>query len=879
MMIKNQKKILNIFLVLFLGVGIFFLVPTAHATVGDWAGEILGGLIGWIIGALGIILSLVIQALVSVAQYSNFIGSEAVKNGWVIVRDVCNMFFVLILLIIAFATILKLEGYDYKKWLPKLILMAILINFSKTICGLLIDVAQIVMMTFVNAFKDIAAGNLVTNLGLKEVITLANNNADIGFWAIVGAYVLGLVYVLISLVVVVTMLAMLVMRIVMIWIYIVLSPAAYLMSAFPGGQKYASQWWSEFIKNLIVGPVLAFFIWLSFVSLQTSDIGSDFKINKTDTKKTAQEVGLDTTKEDGEGLGATQASTPDVFIRFIIAIGMLIGGLKISQEIGGAAGGIAGKGMAAVQKGQAFAGTMAVGAALLPWKGARMAASYGTDKLHQKTGTDLNLQRAWGVMQAKRKEHKAKRYGEGVIAAREAQERGGRMHGILAMTGNPADSWEQMTSWKGFTKRLKGGERMKELRDRGATQLDTAKQDKTKYEFEEKWANSNKFERKTMMDDNETGISLAKADIKTYETRNSAIDKELKMENKKAPSFRDTKKIKDLELEKSGNEAHLSDLKTQAEEFRAQKEVIDGAKAGNRINKVYTDEEKAKISKAKEDATARVIKSQQKIDRNVPEYAFEARATEQKLVSQEASKLKDITDSAELFRILQDAIRSHDTTMVKAITLKMTKDGNDNEFTTPLMGDSGYIGLQGLMRQFSTKGSENYAGFSEQEAFSLGSQIAELNKATKHWAATAAYKMDNGEWKEMGDREHNETMMFESGKRQQEACIREDNRLAYGTHDKDGKFHINAGGIMKLQSMNNKDGHGRMSTMNESAARYCYEAIMENPKLKAYFETKTEGADKTLIAVLQQRLGALAQKETGDFHPRYDFVIKELGIH
>ncbi len=355
---KNKKKVFISLLALFLGAGVFFLVAPANATLGDSVGSLLGSLIGWIIGALGVILVLVMQALVAVAQYSNFISSPAIMNGWKIVRDVCNMFFVLILLIIAFATILKIENYSYKKWLPKLILMAILINFSKTICGLLIDVAQVVMLTFVNAFKDMAAGNLVTNLGVADILTLADNSADVGFWAIVGAYVLGLIYVLIALVVVTTMLAMLVMRIIMIWIYVVLSPAAYLMSAFPGGQKYASQWWTEFSKNLIVGPVLAFFIWLSFVSLQTQDMKKDFPVDNLNTSQIAAQAGISGQEDtkSASAIGATNASTPDVFIRFIIAIGMLIGGLKISQEIGGAAGGIAGKGMAKISSGAAFAG-------------------------------------------------------------------------------------------------------------------------------------------------------------------------------------------------------------------------------------------------------------------------------------------------------------------------------------------------------------------------------------------------------------------------------------------------------------------------------------------------------------------------------------------
>ncbi len=352
---KKKKKIFPYLLTIFLGVGIFLLAPSAHA---NWPADIIGGLIGMIIGAVGLILILVMKALVAVAQYNSFIASAAVDNGWTIVRDVCNMFFVLILLIIAFATILKIEQYNYKKWLPKLILMAILINFSKTICGLLIDFAQVVMLTFVNAFKDVAAGNLVENLGITKILTLAKNSDKVGFWEIIGAYVLGLLYIIIALVVIVTMLAMLVMRIVMIWIYIVLSPAAYLLSAFPGGQTYAKQWWSEFSKNLIVGPVLAFFIWLSFVSLQ-APISEAFPVTG-DIKTEAEEAGIST--ESTGNTGATEASSPEVFIKFVIAIGMLIGGLKISQEIGGAAGSIAGKGMSKINKGAVFAGGLATGA-------------------------------------------------------------------------------------------------------------------------------------------------------------------------------------------------------------------------------------------------------------------------------------------------------------------------------------------------------------------------------------------------------------------------------------------------------------------------------------------------------------------------------------
>lgn len=348
------------YLWLLLIVGASFLIaePAAASWFGNKAGEVVGSIIGIFIWALGGMLILVIKGLILIASYQQFIGAQAVLEGWVIVRDIANMFFVVILLVIAFSTILHIENYSYKKWLPKLILMAILINFSKTICGLMIDVAQVVMLTFVNAFKDVAGGNMVDMLGIKDIVTM-EGEANGGFVNIVGAYILGLVYLIIALVVITTMMMILAMRIVMIWIYVVLSPLAYLLSAFPGGAQYASKWWKDFTQNLIVGPVLAFFIWLSFAALQT---GTDLQIvataNETDISSEMQVVGSGSSQTNYPLL-ETKASTPGALIKFVIGIGMLIGGLKIAQEIGGAAGSIAGKGMGNLSK----LGAMGAGAA------------------------------------------------------------------------------------------------------------------------------------------------------------------------------------------------------------------------------------------------------------------------------------------------------------------------------------------------------------------------------------------------------------------------------------------------------------------------------------------------------------------------------------
>lgn len=340
--IFSSKKFLLFFLLFAVS---FLLFPSPLQA--NWALTVIGGLLGAIISGIGYLLVMAIYGLSSIAQYAYFLDSGAVSYGWVVVRDLCNMFFVVILLIIAFGTMLNLQEYNYKKLLPKLILMAILINFSKTICGILIDISQIVMLTFVASFADISSATLFSVLGITDILQLNKTaSKDAGFWTVIGAYLLGLFYVIIALIVIITMIVMLAMRIVMIWIYVVLSPLAYLLNAFPGGKKYHSQWWSEFIKNLIVGPVLAFFLWLSLAGLQAdSKRAEDSKINEI----AKQEFGKITGDSDDMS-GVTKATTPDGIIKFVIAIGMLVGGLKITSSIGGAAGSIAGKGMNSVNK-------------------------------------------------------------------------------------------------------------------------------------------------------------------------------------------------------------------------------------------------------------------------------------------------------------------------------------------------------------------------------------------------------------------------------------------------------------------------------------------------------------------------------------------------
>lgn len=370
--------------------GCFLLVQPAHADVASTAASLVGNIVSGIVWILGKVLVVLMYILIWVCSYNGFVTSAAVTNGWVILRDVCNMFFILILLVIAFTTVLNIEGYSWKKLLPKMLLMAVLINFSKLICGVIIDFAQVIMLTFVNGFRDIGGGNLSDMLGINQLLSMSEGVGDVSQLSIMGTYILALGYVIVSIGVIVIILFVLVMRMVMLWILVTLSPLAYLLGALPNTSKYASKWWSQFTENVVSGPILAFFIWLSFASAT-----ADVKIIQSDTPKPEKSSTEQTYFEKTSlGAGLSTAGTPEGMLKFIISIGMLIGGVMITKDLGGAAAKAVGKGMSvnnwARKKTTAAAKTAATNtgrvAAQTSLRAAGSVAQYTGNKWNEKSG-------------------------------------------------------------------------------------------------------------------------------------------------------------------------------------------------------------------------------------------------------------------------------------------------------------------------------------------------------------------------------------------------------------------------------------------------------------------------------------------------------------
>lgn len=281
------------------------------------------------------VLKIELWLLPKIAQYNNFIREEGVIIGWTAMRNLSNMFFIIILLIIAFSTILKIQGFGYRQLLKKFIIVAILINFSRTIVGVLIDFSQVIMLTFVNVIKDISTGSLTVALGIPNLLQSTGGN-----WNLVAMYALAAIMLVIIVVVVLSIIAILVMRIVTLWVLVVLSPLAFISYTFPKTERYFNQWSEELGKNLFAGPAMAFFLWLAFVIVGDGKINNSFKA--PGETNIAYDPAID-------NASVSEAATPDRMINFVVGIAILLAGIKMTQSTGVFGAALAGTAIAAAK--------------------------------------------------------------------------------------------------------------------------------------------------------------------------------------------------------------------------------------------------------------------------------------------------------------------------------------------------------------------------------------------------------------------------------------------------------------------------------------------------------------------------------------------------
>lgn len=269
-------------------VALLALIPApAHGLVAEFFAMLFSGLNAFF-GVFINLLAAIVQWLISPTTFE-FVQNEAVVRAWRMVRDFVNLGFVLAIVVIAIGFILRLQTYGSSKTLSRLIIAAILVNFSLVIAGLFIDVSALITGTFLERFnlRNIAT-NLMSSTGFSHMWLPDPNRPflirAVGFLmrfhpyvdAIATANVVtkGILTSMFSIMMIATLGALIIMlliRTARLWFLLVLAPVAWFSWIFPALEKNWHKWWDEFLRWTFFAPIVVFFLALSLSILGPSE--------------------------------------------------------------------------------------------------------------------------------------------------------------------------------------------------------------------------------------------------------------------------------------------------------------------------------------------------------------------------------------------------------------------------------------------------------------------------------------------------------------------------------------------------------------------------------------------------------------------------------
>lgn len=249
-----------------------------------------------------------------------YTSNNFIPEAWAVVRDISNIFFIIILLYTAIQTILGLS-HDAKKTIAQVIIMAFLINFSMFFTRIIIDSSNVLALIFYNKIavkgpdnatipykpntlntgvveKDMG-GALVSGFNparlmdakiLEEHTVMVDGvekkiprPEDSFFLALI--FVSGAIFLFASYAFFVAGFSLL-GRLVELWMLIIFSPFAFMTSALPLGEIMEDMNWKKWMHRLMstafMAPVFMFFMYL-IARIVSADMFSQFLTNNTDT--------------------------------------------------------------------------------------------------------------------------------------------------------------------------------------------------------------------------------------------------------------------------------------------------------------------------------------------------------------------------------------------------------------------------------------------------------------------------------------------------------------------------------------------------------------------------------------------------------------------
>jgi len=298
--------------------------------VGSQGGEMAKGIIAAVIVAFSQfaiwILSLSLWFL-NWTSSGDFINGDVVgmtnpiiSVGWTAMRNIANILLIFGLVAIAISIMLGYEETKAKKMLITFVWIALLINFTPVICNAFVDIAQIIMKSFLNGgVSDTLVYQISENIKSPQKTELIAPTMVLFIFSLFASFI----YVLYGI--------LFLIRYIQIWMLVIISPVAFATHAFP--EKVSSQWlskilppqcfwdrwWDDFLKYTFIGVPAAFSIYLSNIMMAA--------VQKNPQVLTSTPSG-----------GVVEAGFSTLF-SYIIPFAVLVQGFFMTMETGSQIGG------------------------------------------------------------------------------------------------------------------------------------------------------------------------------------------------------------------------------------------------------------------------------------------------------------------------------------------------------------------------------------------------------------------------------------------------------------------------------------------------------------------------------------------------------------
>ncbi|MES2994502.1 MAG: hypothetical protein V4681_00475 [Patescibacteria group bacterium] len=316
--------------------------------IGSCVAEGLAGLMGTIIGSIASVLLIIASFMLwvvgglfnwvvikTVFEFGSYFGtSPGMLIAWGILRDIAN---ILLLFGFIFMGLMKIidshNEFAGGKTIARLIIFAVLLNFSLFATQIIIDVSNSFASVFTTqaglsgcSGNDEQGKEACANNGIAgQVIHMAGISS---IWSPQGigdfsnrpekhapVYVGLTIFVTITAVVLLAAAIMLIMRAVMLCLLMVLSPIGFAGMAIPPLQEFARSWWKQLLSNAFFAPVYLLLVLISLKiveGLVGTDNGDSFALALING-----------------GMNA-----PQVFVMFAIVIAFMVASLVVAKRMG-----------------------------------------------------------------------------------------------------------------------------------------------------------------------------------------------------------------------------------------------------------------------------------------------------------------------------------------------------------------------------------------------------------------------------------------------------------------------------------------------------------------------------------------------------------------